>query len=63
MEILYNRLYRLFITELINLNIGHDFNKSKLFEMNELINSIDFIENGDPSSGEIIKIIQYYEKI
>ena len=63
MEILYNTLYRLFSNELINLNIGYVFNTKTLFTMNELVNAIDYIENGNPSNDEIIKIIQYYEEI
>lgn len=62
-EILYNKLYQLFVGELVNLNIGYDFNKHNLFTMNELINAIDYIENGNPTNSEIIKIIQYYEEI
>ncbi len=63
MEILYNTLYRLFSNELLNLNIGYEFNAKTLFTMNELVNAIDYIENGNPSSDEIIKVIQYYEEI
>ncbi len=63
MEILYNTLYRLFSNELLNLNIGYEFNTKTLFTMNELVNAIDYIENGNPSSEEIIKIMQYYEEI
>lgn len=63
MEILYNTLYRLFSNELLNLNIGYEFNAKTLFTMNELVNAIDYIENGNPSSEEIIKIMQYYEEI
>lgn len=63
MEILYNTLYRLFSNELLNLNIGYEFNTKTLFTMNELVNAIDYIENGNPSSEEIIKVIQYYEEI
>jgi hypothetical protein len=62
-EILYNTLYRLFSNELLNLNIGYEFNTKTLFTMNELVNAIDYIENGNPSSDEIIKVIQYYEEI
>ena len=61
MEILYNTLYRLFSNELLNLNIGYEFNARTLSAMNELVNAIDYIENGNPSSDEIIKIMQYYE--
>lgn len=63
MEILYNTLYRLFSNELLNLNIGYEFNTKTLFTMNELVNAIDYIENGNPSSDEIIKVIHYYEEI
>lgn len=63
MEILYNTLYRLFSNELLNLNIGYKFNARTLSAMNELVNAIDYIENGNPSSDEIIKIIQYYEEV
>ena len=63
MEILYNTLYRLFSNELLNLNIGYEFNTKTLFTMNELVNAIDYIENGNPSNDEIIKIMQYYEEV
>lgn len=63
MEILYNKLYKLFVGELMNLNIGHQPNKKNLFLINEIINTIDYIENGNPTNNEIIKIIQYYEEI
>lgn len=63
MEILYNTVYRLFSNELLNLNIGYEFNARTLSAMNELVNAIDYIENGNPSSDEIIKIMQYYEEV
>lgn len=63
MEILYNTLYKLFSNELLNLNIGYEFNARTLSAMNELVNAIDYIENGNPSSDEIIKIMQYYEEV
>lgn len=63
MEILYNTLYRLFSNELLNLNIGYEFNARTLSAMSELVNAIDYIENGNPSSDEIIKIMQYYEEV
>lgn len=62
-EVLHNKLYKLFTGELINLNIGYAFNRHTLFKMNEIINAIDYIENGNSTSTEIIKIIQYYEEI
>lgn len=63
MEILYNELYKIFVQELININIGHLPDKKALFTMNELINAIDYIEHSNPTNNEIIKIIQYYEEI
>ena len=63
MEILYNELYKIFVQELININIGHLPDKKALFTMNELINAIDYIEHGNPTNNEISKIIQYYEEI
>ena len=63
MEILYNELYKIFVQELININIGHLPDKKALFTMNELINAIDYIEHCNPTNNEIIKIIQYYEEI
>lgn len=62
-EILYNELYKIFVQELININIGHLPDKKALFTMNELINAIDYIKHGNPTNNEIIKIIQYYEEI
>ena len=63
MEILYNELYKIFVQELININIGHLPDKKALFTMNELINAIDYIEHGNPTNNEIIKRIQYYDEI
>lgn len=60
MEVLYNLLYKIYTEELLNLNIGYSFNKSRLSLMNELINSIYYITQGNPSNDEIIKLIQYY---
>lgn len=62
-EILYNTLYRLFSKELVNLNIGYNFNPNTLCTMNELINAIDYIKYGCPYSEEVIKLIQYYEEL
>jgi hypothetical protein len=53
-EILYNELYKIFVQELININIGHLPDKKALLTMNELINAIDYIEHGNPTNNEII---------
>lgn len=62
-EILYNILYRLFSKELVNLNIGYNFNSNTLCTMNEIVNAIDYIKHGCPHSEEVIKLIQYYEEL
>ena len=63
MEILYNILYRLFSQELLKVNIGYEMNYQSLCKMIKLIHAIDYIENGNPTNEEIIKIIQYYENL
>ncbi len=62
-EVLYNVLYRLFSNELLRMNIGYSFDPHALSMMIDLINAIDYIECGNPTDDEIIKIIQYYETI
>lgn len=60
MEKLYIKLYKLFSEELLNINIGYDHNLNKLQEMVDLVQAIDYIQNGNPTKKEIIKIINYY---
>lgn len=42
------------------MNIGYDYNLTKLCEMMDLVQAIDYIQNGNPTKKEIIKIINYY---
>ena len=63
MEVLFIKLKRLLVGELVNLTIGYSFNKKTLLAMNELVNAIDYIENGNPTNSEIVQIIQHYEEI
>lgn len=60
-EILYFKLYDLFSKELLNLNIGYSHNESVLSEMMDIVNAIDYINHGNPSKADIIKIIKRYE--
>lgn len=62
-EILYKKLYKLFVTELLNLNIGYSYNKNILFKINELVNAIDYIQNNNLKAKDVIKTIQYYEQM
>lgn len=62
MDILYRQLYEVFRKELIKLNIGYEFDKSTLSYMNDLINAIDFLEHGNSTYTEAIKIIQRYDR-
>ena len=61
MNELYAILYKTYIGELHRLNIGYTLNKQNVQYMFDLINTIDYIENGDPAVTEIYKIIAYYE--
>lgn len=61
-EVLYNILYKIFVKELLNLNIGYNFNDNNLREMINLVNAIDYIERNTLKNEEIIKILQYYEE-
>lgn len=62
-EILYNILYKWLTQELLELNIGYEPNKRRLEAMTTLVHAIDYIENSNPSTQEVIEIIQYYEEI
>lgn len=62
MDLLNNRLYQLFVLELMNLNIGYEMSKSRISNMVDIIQTIDYIQNGDPSKKEIQKLINIYEK-
>lgn len=63
METLYLNLYKLFSNELMYLNVGYNMNETTLCKMMSLLNAIDYIQYGNPTSTEIVKIIQYYENI
>ena len=62
MEILYNELYKIFVQELININIGHLPDKKALFTMNELINAIDYIEHGNKKKKKKSLILLNYKE-
>ena len=61
MDILYAILYKTYIKELHKLNVGYVIDKQRIQYMFDLINTIDYIENGDPLITEIHKIIAQYE--
>lgn len=61
MNELYAILYKTYIRELHKLNIGYTIDKTIIQYMFDLINTIDYIENGSPLLTEINKIIAYYE--
>lgn len=63
MDNLYNLLYKMFSNELLNMNIGYNFNEVTLEKMTTLIHVIDFIKRSNPTSTEIIKLIEYYDEI
>lgn len=61
MNELYAILYKTYIRELHKLNIGYTIDKMMIRYMFDLINTIDYVENGNPLLTEINKIIAYYE--
>lgn len=62
MDKLYETLYLLFSTELVNLNIGYPLNRNKLNKMINIIGAIEYIKNIDSNQEDIINIINYYNK-
>lgn len=61
MKELYTLLYKTYIRELHKLNIGYSLDEFVIRYMFDLINTIDYIENGNPSVNEIYKITSHYE--
>lgn len=61
MNELYAILYKTYIEELHRLNIGYTIDKQNIQYMLDLINTIDYIENGNPLITEIYKIVAQYE--
>ena len=62
MEQLYNIFFYFFISELEKLKFGYTYDKPTLKFLDDLMNTIDYIENGDISRNDYFKIIQYYEE-
>ncbi len=60
MDLLNIKLYKLFAVQLMELNIGYEPNIERLQEMMDIVQMIDYIQNGNPSKQEIQKIINIY---
>ena len=60
MDLLNTKLYQLFVAQLMEQNIGYDYNKVRIQQMIDIIEMIDYIQNGHPSKREIQKIINIY---
>jgi hypothetical protein len=41
-------------------NIGYNYNRARLQQMIDIVQMIDYIQNGNPSKKEIQKIINIY---
>ena len=57
---LYQKLYHLFIHELISVNIGHEYDVKSIDKMIDLINANDLLKT-NLSRSESLKIINFYE--
>lgn len=62
MDKLYETLYILYSTELVNLNIGYSLYRKKLNQMIDIIGAIEYIKNTNNDQEDIINIINYYNK-
>lgn len=60
MNDIFDTLYDLYLNELHNLNMGYVFNYKNLNYMWELIQVLDFLTNGDPTSEELSFLLEYY---
>lgn len=59
-DLLNTKLYQLFVVQLMEQNIGYDYNRARLQQMIDIVQMIDYIQNGNPSKREIQKIINIY---
>ena len=62
MDKLYETLYILYSTELVNLNIGYSLDRKKLNQMIDIIGAIEYIKNTNNDQEDIINIINYDNK-
>lgn len=60
---LYNLFLNVYLKELDKLKIGYTHDIKTLMFLDDLMNTIDYIENVNLSRTEIFKLIQYYEEI
>ena len=51
------KLYKLFIKQLEELNIGYDYNKNRMAQIMDLVNSIDYIQHRYVDKRELQKIL------
>lgn len=59
-DLLNIKLYQLFVVQLMEQNIGYNYNRARLQQMIDIVQMIDYIQNGNPSKKEIQKIINIY---
>ena len=62
-EILYDKLYKLFIEELWSLNIGYQHNTDRLSILSMLVQVLDYMEHAHLTNEEILEIVNKYEEI
>lgn len=61
MEEIKDILYSSYKEELNNLSLGYSFNSKNLNKMLELIQTIFYLELGEPSGEDLIKLLKHYE--
>lgn len=61
MKNIIDLLYNSYKEELNNLNLGYNFNAKNIDKMFELIQTIYFLELGEPTDEELLKLLKHYE--
>lgn len=54
-------LYSSYKEELNNLSLGYTYDSKNLNKMLELIQTIFFLELGEPSGEDVLKLLKHYE--
>lgn len=59
-ETLNIKLYKLFVKQLMELNIGYNYNPENISKMLDIINAIDYLTHKDLDKQTIQKILNLY---
>lgn len=60
MEELNTKLYKIFVKQLMELNIGYNYDPQAIEQMLDIINAIDYMAHGDLNKQNTQKILSLY---